>query len=252
MDNMQQKTDEIEIDLREIASVLFRKLGIIILSGIILALVAMVGTKLFITPQYQSTTKMYVLTKQDGNTLTSGDMQTSTLLTKDYAELIKSRTVIEGVIATLDLDLTYDNLLKKVSVSTPTDTRILTISVEDKDPYTASKIADAIRDAAAEHIQKVMNTETVNVVESANIPSKPAKPSAMKNGLIGGVFGVFLAIAVILISYMLNDTIKTTDDVEKYLGLSTLGSLPLSTNETKNKKRQNKKRQNKKRSVKKK
>lgn len=241
MENNQQRTDEIEIDLREIAGVLFSKLGIIILSGIILALFAMVGTKLFITPQYESTTKMYVLTKQDGNTLTSGDMQTSTLLTKDYAELIKSRTVIEGVAAQLDLDLGYDKLLDKVTVTTPTDTRILTISVSDPDPYTAAKIADAVRDAAAEHIQTVMNTEAVNVVESANIPSKPSRPSAMKNGAIGGVLGVFLAIAVVLVSYLMNDTIKTSDDIEKYLNLSTLGNLPLVENETKSSKRHNKK-----------
>ena len=105
----QMNNDEIEIDLREIFSVLLSHLGIIILSGLVLGLVAIVGTKVFITPQYQSVTKMYVLAKQNNDTLTSADMQTSTLLTKDYAEMIQSRTVTEAVIAQLGLDMTHEH-----------------------------------------------------------------------------------------------------------------------------------------------
>ena len=108
MEQNQMNNDEIEIDLREIFSVLLSHLGIIILSGLVLGLVAIVGTKVFITPQYQSVTKMYVLAKQNNDTLTSADMQTSTLLTKDYAEMIQSRTVTEAVIAQLGLDMTHD------------------------------------------------------------------------------------------------------------------------------------------------
>ena len=99
-------------------------------------------------------------------------MQTSTQLTKDYAELIKSRTVLEGVIAQLNLNITYQQLLGKLTVDTSTDSRIVTIIVSDEDPYTASEMANAIRDMAAEHIQSVMDIEAVNVVDSANIPSE--------------------------------------------------------------------------------
>ena len=116
MEQNQMNNDEIEIDLREIFSVLLSHLGIIILSGLVLGLVAIVGTKVFITPQYQSVTKMYVLAKQNNDTLTSADMQTSTLLTKDYAEMIQSRTVTEAVIAQLGLDMTHEQL---VPVSSP-------------------------------------------------------------------------------------------------------------------------------------
>lgn len=171
MEQNQMNNDEIEIDLREIFSVLLSHLGIIILSGLVLGLVAIVGTKVFITPQYQSVTKMYVLAKQNNDTLTSADMQTSTLLTKDYAEMIQSRTVTEAVIAQLGLDMTHEQLVKKISVSNTTDTRIITISVLDKDPYMARDIANAVRDTAAEHIKNVMNSEAVNVVDEANIPA---------------------------------------------------------------------------------
>ena len=184
--------DEIEIDLGEIFHLILSRLGLIILSGIILGVISIIGTMLFITPQYESTTKIMVLNKQDSNTLTSADMQTSTQLTKDYAELIKSRTVLEGVIAQLNLNITYQQLLGKLTVDTSTDSRIVTIIVSDEDPYTASEMANAIRDMAAEHIQSVMDIEAVNVVDSANIPSEKASPSLAKNGVIGGLLWVVI------------------------------------------------------------
>ena len=224
-----QDNDEIEIDVSEIFHVLLNKIWVILLAGIIAALAVIAGTLLFITPQYESTTKMYVLSKQDSNTLTSQDMQTSLSLTKDYAELIKSRTVTEGVIAQLKLDMTHEKLLKKLSVDTPTDTRVVSITVTDTDPYTAAEIANAVRDIASKHIQQVMDIKAVNVVETANIPDEPSSPSVPKNGVIGGLLGILLAAAVVIIVYLTNDTVKTPEDVEKYLGLSVLGTIPYSS-----------------------
>ena len=233
----QQRDDEIEIDLREIVTVLIRKMGVIILTGMIMALVSLVGTKVLITPMYQSVTKMYVLSQANSETLTSSDMSLSSYLTKDYAELIKSRTVAENVIAQTGLDLKPEQLLNKVTVSTQTDTRIVTIIVEDEDPYMACELADLIREVSSEQIMKVMNLEAVNVVDAANIPNGPSSPSTMKNTLIGGVLGVFLAVAIILVQYLVNDTIKTSEDVEKYLQLSTLGTIPMSRAEANQKKK---------------
>ena len=238
-----QNNDEIEIDVLELFHVLLDKIWVIILAGAVAALAVVAATILFITPQYQSTTKMYVLSKQDSNTLTSQDMQTSLSLTKDYAELIKSRTVTEGVITQLNLDMTHEQLLSKITVDSATDTRILSISVRDADPYVACEIANAIRDVAANHIKNVMDIDAVNVVETANIPENKISPSIKKNGLVGGVAGVAIAIAIILITYLSNDTIKTQEDVERYLGLSTLGTIPMSEADRKNKNKKKHKKQ---------
>ena len=234
--------DEIEIDLGEVFHLVISKLGVIILSGILLGVLSIIGTMLFITPKYESTTKIMVLNKQDNNTLTSADMQTSTQLTKDYAELIQSRTVLEGVIAQLNLDMTYKKMLNKVSVETSSDSRIVSISVTDEDPYTASEIANAVRDMAAEHIQSVMDIEAVNVVDTANIPNEKASPSLAKNGVIGGLLGVIIAMAAVIIIYLTNDTIKVEEDVERYLGLSVLGSIPFSEKESRSKNKKSRKR----------
>lgn len=227
MENQTVNNDEErEIDLGEIVHLLLSKLWIIILSGIVFCLATVMGTMLLVTPKYESTTKIVVLSKQDSNTLTNQDMQISTSLTKDYVELIKSRTVTEGVIAQLGLDMTHEQLLKKLSVDTPTDTRVVSITIKDTDPYTAAEIANAVRDVASKHIQQVMDIKAVNVVETANIPDEPSSPSLLKSGVIGAALGILLSLAIVVIVYLMNDTVKTPEDVEKYLGLSVLGTIP--------------------------
>lgn len=236
MEVNQQRDDEIELDLVEIFQLMISKMGIIILSGICLALVAIVGTKLFVTPQYQSVTKMYVLSKQNNDTLTNSDLQMSTLLTQDYAELIQSRTVTETVIAELGLNMKHENLLAKMEVVTSSNNRIITIKVLDEDPMMARDIANAIRNTAAAHIKNVMDSEAVNVVDEANIPDHKYSPSIMKNGVIAGFLGCCIAVALLLIQFLINDTIKTSEDVERYLGLGVLGTIPVAQNEKKKKK----------------
>ena len=186
-----------------------------------------------LTPTYESTTKIYILNKSESTTVTYSDVQMGTQLTKDYAELINSRYVLEEVIKILSLsEMEYRDLLDKVSVHTPTDTRIVSITVTDTNPQQAMDIANCIREVAGEHIQNVMDIDAVNVVEEANMPTTKAGPSVPKWTLVGGVLGAFLVCVIILIHYLLDDTIKTSEDVEKYLGLSTLALIPMAADES--------------------
>lgn len=242
METTQQNNDEMEIDLLELFHVLWEKALVILLAAAAVGLAAMLVTRVFLTPQYESTTKLYILTKQNSDTLTSGDLQASEQLTQDCAQMIQSRQVAETVISHLDLDMKADEFLKKISVATSTDTRIITIKVKDEDPYLACRIANSVRNIAADEIQNVMNIEAANVFEEADIPEQAVSPSTMKNTLIGAVLGFVIAVAVILISYLMNDTVRTSDDVERYLHLSTLGTIPLVEGEVKNKKKNKAKR----------
>lgn len=242
METTQQNNDEIEIDLLELFHAIWSKALEILLVSIAVGLVAMLGTRVFLTPQYQSTTKMYILTQQDNSTVTNSDLQASEQLTQDCAEMIQSRQVAEAVISQLRLELTAEELLEKVTVTTSTNTRIVTIDVQDEDPYVACDIANSLRTIAADTVQDVMNIEAANVFEAANIPEEPVSPSIIKNTLIGAIFGFIIAVAAILISYLMNDTIRTSDDVERYLHLSTLGTIPLAEGEMKNKKKNKAKR----------
>ncbi|WP_455618370.1 YveK family protein [Eisenbergiella sp.] len=239
-ENTIRQTEEIEINLWEICLVLVHNLALIISVGIMAALGIFLFTQLVITPSYESTTKIYILNKQENASVTYSDIQLGTQLTKDYAELIQSRFVLEEVVQGMGLNLTYEQMKGKVSVTTPTDTRILAITVKDKDPVMAMKIANAIREAAAVHIMNVMDIQAVNVAETANMPMKKASPSALKNTLVGGILGVFIIIIIVMVRYLMDDTVKTPEDVEKYLQLSTLAVIPLNEGET-DKKRKKKK-----------
>ena len=219
--------DEIEIDLLEIFGLFLSRWILILLVALTTAMIGFAISFFLIDPTYESTTKIYILNKNENQNVTYSDMQLGTQLTKDYSELINSRYVLEEVIQKLHLDLDYQGLKDKVSVSTPSDTRIVSITVTDTDPVEAMNIANAVRESASNHIGNVMDIDAVNVVESANMPTKKAGPSYTKWTMIGGVLGAFIICAIILIQYLLDDTIKTSEDIERYLGLSTLGLIPV-------------------------
>lgn len=229
--------DEIEIDLLEVFHILLGRLWLIISTGLFTALICLLLSSFVLTPYYESTTRIYILNKSDNAAVSYSDVQIGTQLTKDYAELINSRYVLEEVIQKLSLDMEYKELLGKVSVDTPADTRIVAITVEDTDPVQAMETANCIREAAGSHIQNVMDIEAVNVVEQANMPTEKAGPSVVKWTAIGGVAGVLIVCAVILIQYLMDDTIKSSEDVEKYLGLSTLALIPVASDGTSGKKK---------------
>ena len=236
METSLQNEEEIEIDMGELLRYLAGKAGYIILTALAFAVLALAVTTFCMTPRYTSTTKMYVLNRQTNEGVTSSDLQSSTYLTKDYMEMIRSRTVIEAVIADLNLNSTYEDVLGQIDVSAASDTRVIAISVTDKDPYEARDIANAVRNAAAAHIQSVMNTEAVTVVDEANIPTKKSSPSTIKNVAIAGGVGLFLALVVCVVLYLMNDKVTTAEDVERYLGLSVLASMPLDEEEVRRKK----------------
>ena len=218
--------DEIEIDLGELFRALWAQKWMIILSGIFLALLLGVYSKFFIAKQYESTTKVYVINRQESSSLSISDLQSGTQLTKDYQVLIASRTVLEQVISELDLSMTYSELASVVTVEIPTDTRLLTITVTNEDPYLAREIAIAIREAASAHITSVMATTSLNVADEASLSESPSSPNVKRNALMGGALGAAIAMIIILIIFILDDTIKTPDDVVRYLEVSVLGSIP--------------------------
>ncbi len=227
-----RENDVIEVDLWEIINALLGKFWLILTGGLLAAAVGFAVSAFALTPIYESTTKIYILNKSESATVTYSDVQMGTQLTKDYAELINSRYVLEEVIAKLSLPETeYEDLLDHVSVHTPADTRIVSITVTDTSPQQAMNIANCIREVAGEHIQNVMDIDAVNVVEEANMPTEKAGPSVPKWTLFGGILGILLVCVGILVHYLMDDTIKTSEDVEKYLGLSTLALIPVAVDE---------------------
>jgi len=219
--------EENDIDIRELFFALLDKKWIIICAGIICAICAGLFSKIVMKPIYTSSTKIYVINRQDEDTTTYSDLQTGTQLTMDYKLLVLSRPVTEQVISDLNLNMTHEQLVSNITVNTPSDTRILEIKVENTDPFIAKQLADAIAEVSAERMVSIMEMEKANIVEPGNIPTAPSSPNTLKNTFIVGFVGVFIASFVILLVFIMDDSIKSIEDIERYLGITTLGSLPL-------------------------
>lgn len=225
------KEVENKIDLEEIFFALLDKIWPIFLTGVITAILAFGWTKFTIVPVYQATTKVYVLTKAENSAVSSGDLSLSSQLIGDCSALFKSRPVTSEVIRSLGLNMSTDQLAAAITINTLSDTRIVNITVSNSDPQVAMKLANQVREVGAEQVAEIMNLQSVNLVEEALMPTAPISPDVKKNTLMGGMAGIVLAALAVVLMFILNDTIHSEEDVERYLGLSVLGAIPLQEQE---------------------
>ena len=213
-----QREDEVEIDLGEIFHLMLSKLWLLILCFIVGATLAFGGTKFLVTPKYSASSMIYILTKTTSVT-SLADIQMGSQLTADFEILATSRPVVEEVIEKLDLNYSYEQLVSMIATDNQTDTRILRFTVTDE-------IANELADATAERVAYVMASDKPKVVEEAVVPQNPSSPNTKKNTLLGGLGLAFVAAAIILIKYLMDDTIMTEEDVKKYLGIHMLAAIP--------------------------
>lgn len=217
--------DEIEIDLLELFYALRHRWWAILLALIIGGGAAGLYTKKLVSPIYESTSMVYVLSKE--TTLASlADLQIGSQLTKDYSVIIKSRPVLEEVIEKQNLDMTTDDLEKMITIDNPKDTRILSITVSDIEPMRAKSIVDEVTKAASNYIGDIMEMVPPKVIEDGIVAVRPSSPSVKKNAALGGLGLAVLVSGLICLKTILDDTIKSEEDIEKYLGLSVLAVIP--------------------------
>ncbi|MBR3304723.1 MAG: polysaccharide export protein [Christensenellaceae bacterium] len=233
---MPQGTDEDSIDLLELARVLWGRALFIILGMIVGAAAVFAVMKFLITPEYEATSTIYIFSKTTSIT-SLADLQIGSQLTEDFQIIATTREVVESVIAEHSLDETYETLSKKISVNNPNASHMLSITVTDTDPGKAAAVSNAISDKLRDQIADIMNTDRPSVVERAVIPKKQSSPNVKRNTVIGALAGAVLVAGFIIIRYLMDDTVKSSDDVEKYLGLDTLAELPYIREKGKAKKR---------------
>lgn len=226
MEEKIRNTEDMQIDLLELAGVLWRKLWAIVACLVIGAVLAGGYTKLMVTPQYTATSMIYIL-GQTTSISSVADLQLSSELTADFTIMAKSRSVIQSVIKELDLDMSYEQLVEAVDLENPTDSHILKIHVTNSDPKLAKTISNAMAEAVAENISSVMATDKPSIAEKAITPKAPSSPNLTKNIAMGGIVAAAIAVAIIVLGYLLDDTIKTEEDVRKYLQLNTLAEIPI-------------------------
>ncbi len=225
MERQFEENDDMQIDLVALLKALKKKLWLIVICLIAGAAAFGIYTAVLVTPIYSSSTMLYI-TGSSSAVVSVSDLQLGSQLAGDYEVLVKSRPNLEAVITNLGLNMTYEQLNSCVSVSNQDETRILRIKVSHPVPQTAKEIADELASVTIDSIPKIMSAERPTLVEGATLPKYPDSPSLKKNIILGGLAGAFAAAAVISVMFIMNDKIRSEEDIERYLGLNTLALIP--------------------------
>ena len=217
---------ETEIDLVDLFYYLWGHVKYIIggflLGGVIAALLVF----LVMTPTYESTAKLYVLNSSD-SVVNLSDLQIGSYLAADYQEVFKTWEVNEQVISSLNLPYTYEELEKLLTVSNPSGTRILYITIRSKDAMEATAIANEYADVVRKYVADTMATDAPNILSTALEPIEPVSPKKTQGLILGMLAGALLAIAILVVRFVMDDKIHTADDILKHTGIPTIAVVPM-------------------------
>ena len=223
-----QENQAVEIDVFSMLKTLWKRKFSIVLVALVFAIAAFGYSAFLAKKEYQSTSRIYVVSRQnqDNNALTNSDLQAGSYLVKDYREIILSQNVLSQAIEELKLDLTPAELSKKISVSVPTDTRILSITAKDGDPKEAARIANGLRNVAAATIISLTKVSDVTTLDEAEVPQSPSSPNIRRNVLLGFIAGAGLMVVLMVVVEVLDDRVKRPEDIEELMGFTLLGIVP--------------------------
>lgn len=218
--------EEIEIDLLDLFSYYLSKLPILIVAILIGAILSGLYTVRFIPKRYTAVSRMYMISASSDSVVDLSDLNIGASLSNDYVELMKSRPVINGVIQSLGLEYTYDQLVQMISLSVVSNTRIIRISVTSTDPEEAMMIANQMARTAKAQLPVVMDAPSPSIAEEAVLPTVKSSPSLSRNVLMGALLCLVAVLGVLTFLYMMDDTIKTPEDLEKEFGFMPMTVIP--------------------------
>lgn len=218
--------DAVEIDLVELFYYLRHKLVWLILSVILGGMTAGVISYYLVTPKYEATAKVYMVSASSDSLINLSDLNLGTSLSADYEEMLRIRPVYEKILEELELDYTYEDFMKLIDISTVGNTRVLQIAVETKDPEESKNIANLLAENAENYLPDLMETSEPNVAEYAILPEEPSSPNIMMNTVIGAIAALVLLCGSFTVKFVMDDTFKSADDIERIFGVMPLTVIP--------------------------
>jgi len=217
-----------EIDVFHLLKILWKRKLLIALAAFVTGTVAFAYSSFIVKPEFTSTTRIYVVNRNQGDKpgLTNQDLQAGSYLVKDYREIILSQDVLEKVATDLKLELPPKGLASKIKVTVPVDTRIVSISVTDRAPEEASRIANSLREVAAQKIISVTRVSDVTTLEEARPATSPSSPNIRRNTMVGFLAGVVVMVVTVLLVELLDTRVKRPEDIEDVMQIALLGVVP--------------------------
>ena len=220
-----QQPTESEIDLVEVFFTLVRSWRALILGALFGAVLLAAVHVFFIKPSFEASTELYI-TSND-SMISLQDLQIGAQVAEDYRQIIKSRFVLNQVIEAMQLDMSYDRLNSMVTVTNPNNTHIIKTAVRSGDLALSRDIANELLSISIERIYQVVGTNEPSVIDYSEANAvEDVSISFRKFVLIGALVGLLLVAVIVIIRMVMNSTIRTEDDVEKYLGMTVLSAIP--------------------------
>lgn len=221
---------EEEIDLKSIFKVLWdRKIAIIAII-LICTVAGFIYTTFFVSPVYQATSTA-ILTSNSGEegqvSVTQSEVTLNNSLLSTYQGIATSDSVVSKVISNLGLNISADTLKSQITVTSTTNTQIIKITVENADPSLATKIANEIRQVFTERVAELYDMQNIKPLDDAKVPTSPSNINHMKDLIIFVGIGIVLAVAYVFIANLLDNTVKSSSDIEKATGLNVIAEIPV-------------------------
>lgn len=213
------------IDLLELMYRLLGRWKLIVCLALLFAVLMGAYTVFLVTPMYEATSTIYVLSRSD-SAINMADLQIGTALTSDYIKVFKMWEVHEEVISNLGLSYTYSQMRANLSVVNESDTRMLDITFTSPSAEEAAAVANEYAKVASQYIADTMSTDKPNIMSVALVPSNPVSPNKTKNVMMGFLFGAALACGIVVLQTLMDDKYKTAEDIRRYTGLATLAAVP--------------------------
>ena len=219
-----------EINLKELFDYFIDKIKYIIIATLVCCLIGGIYTKFLTIPMYKSSTTVILGSNQEGTGITQSDISINNNLVSTYAEIIKSRRVLEQVQKELNESYTYKELASEISVSSINNTQIIKITVEDNNALNAKIIANLVAKVFTVEVPELYNLDNVHILDVAIEEDEPYNINVAKSSIIGGVLGLVLSSGIFFVIYYFDRTAKSVEQVEEVLQMPILGSVE----ETKN------------------
>lgn len=227
-----------ELDLSRLLKLFWENKAQIILIILIFIVLGITYTMGVVEPMYTSSTTLLLATEQNatstsGSSITTSELTLNSKLVSTYSELVKSKKVLSQVISNLNIDLSEDSLKNNVSVKAVSDTEMIKISVTNKDPEVAEKLANEIAKVFTEQVKEYFKINNVHVVDVAEKEENPSNINHTKDVVIFATIGAVISIIYVLLANVLDTTVKSAEEIEKLYSLPVLASIPIDTSDGK-------------------
>lgn len=214
------------LEIQQLIYEVITKWKVIVATVLIFVISTVLYTVLFVTPKYTSVAKIIIFNKSETNSAQDLEFSTSTYLTRDFAEIIVDKRILNTVSEKLNNEYSVSQLKSFISINNPQNTRVIEIIANTPDAKDSKRIVDAVCDVAGDEMVDLMGLDRINIISYGDVAKKPSSPNTTSNALLALFFGFIAGLLIVIVLFITDNKVSTEEDLEKYFGISLLATIP--------------------------